>query len=250
MAEGFVVTKVLVACGGCSTGRWVRPHVSFAVCLLFRAHPPPRSSLRYPPPPNRPPDHCPQTTAAALYERIRTVGLDPSRVYHVRGASIHRPSLDITLDDGTIAFTEDICGRITGAFFVGDGEILLQPPNRVERASLTLFTGMAILEEQLSSGYLRFNDDTAANSSLSYLPLPAAPTSSRNGPTPSQNWPTSTPPACSSTSAISFPRRLPTTPPAKFRLCFTPISSEKPSAALTSSGTPPSPSLSGLANRR
>jgi hypothetical protein len=106
------------------------------------------------------PDHCPPT-AAALYHRIRTVGLSPDRVYHVRGASIHRPSLDITLDDGTLAFTEDICGRITGAFFVGDGEILLQPPNRLERASLTLFTGMAILEEQLNSGYLRFNDDTA-----------------------------------------------------------------------------------------
>src|ERR1019366_9856866 len=28
--------------------------------------------------------------------------------------------------------------------------------------SLALFTGMAILEEQLTSGYLRFNDDTAA----------------------------------------------------------------------------------------
>ena len=104
--------------------------------------------------------HCPKT-AADLYARLRTVGLDPDRVYHVRGASIHRPSLDLTFDDGTIAFTEDICGRTTGAFFVGDGEILLQPPNRVERGSLSLFTGMAILEEQFTSGYLRFNDDTA-----------------------------------------------------------------------------------------
>jgi peptidase M1-like protein len=106
------------------------------------------------------PDHCPKT-AADLYERLRTIGLDPARVYHVRGASIHRPSLDLTFDDGTLTFTEDICGRTTGAFFVGDGEILLQPPNRVERGSLALFTGMAILEEQLTSGYLRFNDDTA-----------------------------------------------------------------------------------------
>ena len=105
-------------------------------------------------------DHCPKT-AADLYTRLRTVGLDPARVYHVRGASIHRPSLDLTFDDGTLAFTEDVCGRTTGAFFVGDGEILLQPPNRVERASLSLFTGMAILEEQFNSGYLRFNDDTA-----------------------------------------------------------------------------------------
>src|SRR5208282_4440924 len=83
-------------------------------------------------------------------------------VYHVRDASIDRPNLHLDLDDGTLAFTEDICGRITGAFFEGEGEIRLRPPNRVERGSLALFTGMAILEEQFTSGYLRFNDDTAA----------------------------------------------------------------------------------------
>ncbi len=107
-----------------------------------------------------PDPHCPQTTAA-LYSRIGTVGLDPGRVYRVRDASLDRPSLNVTLEDGTLAFTEDICGRITGAFFVGDGEVLLRPPTRTERASLTLFTGMAILEEQFNSAYLRFNDDTA-----------------------------------------------------------------------------------------
>ena len=104
---------------------------------------------------------CPQT-ASALYARIRSVGLDPQRVYHVRDAAIDRPNLHLDLDDGTVAFTEDICGRITGAFFEGEGEVRLRPPNRAERGSLALFTGMAILEEQFTSGYLRFNDDTAA----------------------------------------------------------------------------------------
>jgi hypothetical protein len=104
---------------------------------------------------------CPQTTGG-LYARIRSVELDPQRVHHVRDASIDRPNLHLDFDDGTLAFTEDICGRITGAFFEGEGEIRLRPPNRVERGSLALFTGMAILEEQFTSGYLRFNDDTAA----------------------------------------------------------------------------------------
>jgi peptidase M1-like protein len=104
---------------------------------------------------------CPQTTSG-LYARIRSVGLDAQRVYHIRDASIDRPNLHLDFDDGTLAFTEDICGRITGAFFEGEGEIRLRPPNRVERGSLALFTGMAILEEQFTSGYLRFNDDTAA----------------------------------------------------------------------------------------
>jgi hypothetical protein len=104
---------------------------------------------------------CPQTTSE-LYARIRSVELDPQRVYHVRNASIDRQNLHLDFDDGTLAFTEDICGRITGALFEGEGEILLRPPNRVERGSLALFTGMAILEERFTSGYLRFNDDTAA----------------------------------------------------------------------------------------
>ena len=114
---------------------------------------------------------CPQTTSG-LYARIRSVGLDPQRVYHVRDASIDRPNLHIDFDDGTLAFTEDICGRITGAFFEGEGEIRLRPPNRVERGSLALFTGMAILEEQFTAGYLRFNDDTAAALQRSLTPAP------------------------------------------------------------------------------
>src|SRR6266404_5835937 len=114
---------------------------------------------------------CPQTTSG-LYTRIRSVGLDPQRVYHVRDATIDRPSLHLDLDDGTLAFTEDICGRITGAFFEGEGEIRLRPPSRVERGSLALFTGGAILEEQFSSGYLRFNDDTAAVLQRYSTPVP------------------------------------------------------------------------------
>jgi len=104
---------------------------------------------------------CPQKPAD-LYKQLRTVGLDPQRVFHVRGASIDRPNLHLDFDDGTIAFTSDVCGRITGAMFLGDGEILLRPPDREERESMALFTGMAILEEPFTSAYLRFNDDTPA----------------------------------------------------------------------------------------
>jgi hypothetical protein len=82
-------------------------------------------------------------------------------VFKVRGASLDRPAIHITLEDGTIAFTKDVLGRITGAFFEGDGEVLLIPPNDVERRSISLFTGMAILEERFSTAYFRFNDNTA-----------------------------------------------------------------------------------------
>jgi hypothetical protein len=99
--------------------------------------------------------------AEALYLQLRQVGLDPSRVYQVRGASLDRAAVHITLEDGTIGFTQDVMGRITGAFFEGDGEVLLTPPNTVERRSMSLFTGMAILEEHFATAYFRFNDDAA-----------------------------------------------------------------------------------------
>ena len=98
--------------------------------------------------------------AEALYLQLRSVGLDKSRVYRIRDASLDRAALHITLNDGTIAFTEDVAGRVTGAFFEGDGEVLLMPPDRAERGSMTLFTDAAILEEKFVTAYFRFNDDT------------------------------------------------------------------------------------------
>ena len=100
--------------------------------------------------------------AESLYLQLSSVGLDSARVFRVRDSSIDRPAIHITLEDGTIAFTRDVLGRITGAFFEGDGEVLLVPPNEVERRSMSLFTGMAILEERFTTAYFRFNDDTAA----------------------------------------------------------------------------------------
>ena len=99
--------------------------------------------------------------AETLYMQLSQVGLDASRVYKIRDAAIDRPGIHISLEDGMIGFTQDVMGRITGAFFEGDGEILLTPPNEVERRSMSLFTGMAILEERFSTAYFRFDDDVA-----------------------------------------------------------------------------------------
>ena len=105
----------------------------------------------------------PQTSGPALplYRALRTAGLDPQKVYKIREAAIDRVDIHLWLSDGTIAFTQSVAGRITGAFFQGEGEVLMRPPDRMERASLGLFTGQGVLEERFSSAYLRFNDDTA-----------------------------------------------------------------------------------------
>lgn len=100
------------------------------------------------------------TNAESLYSQLGNVGLDPARVYEVRGTQFNRAAIQFSLDSGTIAFTEDVAGRVTGAFFEGDGEVLLVPPDQVERSSMARFTGAAILEERFVSAYFRFDDDT------------------------------------------------------------------------------------------
>ncbi len=109
---------------------------------------------------NAPGAALPDHPAQDLYLQLRSVGLDKSRVYKIRGAALDRAAFHVTFEDGVIAFTEDVAGRITGAFFEGDGEILLSPRDQPERASMTLFTGAAILEERFLTAYFRFNDDT------------------------------------------------------------------------------------------
>ena len=96
----------------------------------------------------------------ALYHQLRSAGLDPNQVYKIRDAVLDRDDLHFYMNDGVIGFTQAVDGRITGAYFTGDGEILVRPPNNSERASLGLFTGMGVLNEQLIAAYLRFNDDT------------------------------------------------------------------------------------------
>ncbi len=121
--------------------------ISFAICALYAVRAFGESPAEKP--------------AETLYLQLGQVKLDPARVYQVRGASLDRSAIHITLEDGTIGFTQDVMGRITGAFFEGDGEVLLVPPNDVERRSMSLFTGMAILEEHFATAYFRFNDDAA-----------------------------------------------------------------------------------------
>ena len=112
--------------------------------------------------------------AENLYLQLRSVGLDKSRVYKARDLSFDGGAFHISLDDGTIAFTEDVMGRVTGAFFEGDGEVLLVPPDQVERASMALFTGAAILEERFVTAYFRFNDDTFDRLQPTLIPAEAS----------------------------------------------------------------------------
>ncbi|MCI0353122.1 MAG: hypothetical protein L0Z53_27195, partial [Acidobacteriales bacterium] len=105
------------------------------------------------------PAPAPTHDTAALYRQLSTVGLDPSRTHAIRDASVNREEIHLVFTEGTISFTQPVNGQITGAFFEGEGEILLVPPNQVERGTLALFTKAAVLTEKFNAAYLRFSGD-------------------------------------------------------------------------------------------
>lgn len=96
-----------------------------------------------------------------LYRQIREDPIDPSQVYFVREVRLNRGGVNIYLNRGFIGMLAPVGGRITGAVFSGDGEILLLPSNRVEKQSLAQFTKASVLEERFTTAYLRFTDNTA-----------------------------------------------------------------------------------------
>jgi hypothetical protein len=80
----------------------------------------------------------------------------------IRDITIRRDTLSISFNRGTIAFLEGVNGRITGAIFLGSGEILSIPPDPVEKRQMFKFTGSPILNERFDAGIFRFTDETYA----------------------------------------------------------------------------------------
>ena len=101
----------------------------------------------------------PASSAATLYRNLRESGLDLTKVYHVRDATFDREDLHFALNDGWVIVGEEVAGHVNAVFFVGDGEVLVIPPDRSERASIGLFLNTGVLEEKFTSAYFRFFDD-------------------------------------------------------------------------------------------
>jgi len=114
---------------------------------------------------------CPRPAAAStppeaaspqeLLKQLDAVSADPTQIYTLRNVQITRDRLKLYFNRGFIAFFTPVAGAITGAVFSGDGEVLLIPPVAVEKRNLAQFTQSPILEERITSAYLRFTDRTA-----------------------------------------------------------------------------------------
>ncbi len=100
-----------------------------------------------------------------LSKVLRDATLDPEACFRVREFAYRRNEVRIFLTEGILIFRKPVNGMRTGAVFVAseeleDAEILLIPPNRMERRSLASFTGEPNLDEHFHAAVFLFTDGT------------------------------------------------------------------------------------------
>ena len=105
-----------------------------------------------------------QTTAAVgpnsdpVYQHLRNIGLGSESVT-VKDFQLKRDAATFHLS-GYVCFVAPVNGKVTGAVFVGDGKMVLDPPIPIERSSLKLLTKSDEFVEQYEHMVLRFTDST------------------------------------------------------------------------------------------
>src|SRR5262245_25476313 len=98
--------------------------------------------------------------ADGIVAQLSKIRLDKSQIYSVRDLTIRRDVLTIALNRGAIAFLEPVSGKVTGAVFIGSGEIVAIPPDPIEKQQMHKFSGTPILNEPFESAVFRFTDNS------------------------------------------------------------------------------------------
>src|SRR5689334_6924480 len=79
--------------------------------------------------------------ADEILTQLAKIRPDKAQIHSVRDITIRRDVLTISLNRGAIAFFEPVNGRVTGAVFIGSGEIVAIPPDSIEKQQIYKFTG-------------------------------------------------------------------------------------------------------------
>ncbi|MGA2813295.1 MAG: M1 family aminopeptidase [Candidatus Acidiferrum sp.] len=105
-----------------------------------------------------------ERTAHELYDALKAQRVDPAAVYRIEPEnriSVRRGDATLAFDEGILAFFSALDGQITGAVFSGRGHVLAAPRDPVEKQQMARFLNATVLDEDFTSGYLRFTDGTA-----------------------------------------------------------------------------------------
>lgn len=106
-----------------------------------------------------------ETPGPGMVEEFRAAGLDSQACFRVRDLQFSKDEARFYLNEGLIVFRKPVNGVRTAAVFSaevegGDGEVLLMPPTRGERLSLSRFIGTPNLAEPFKTVLFLFTDST------------------------------------------------------------------------------------------
>jgi hypothetical protein len=93
------------------------------------------------------------------YQQLRNIRLSGEAIA-VNNLTLVRDAATFHLRSGTVCFVSPVQGKVTGAVFVGDGNMVLDPPLPSERSSLRLLTRENEFSEDFAHLVLRFTDGT------------------------------------------------------------------------------------------
>ena len=93
------------------------------------------------------------------YQLLRNIGLG-GEVVSVKDFTLKRDAATFHLHSGNVCFVSAVQGKITGAVFVGDGNMVLDPPLGIERSTLKLLTKEDEFSERFGQLVMRFTDNT------------------------------------------------------------------------------------------
>jgi hypothetical protein len=106
-------------------------------------------------------DAAPGANSDPTYQQLRNLTLGSESVT-VSNFTFKRDAATFHLRSGTLCFVNPVQGKITGAVFLGDGNMILDPPLAVERGTIKLLTKEEEFSETFNQMVLRFTDDTYA----------------------------------------------------------------------------------------
>jgi hypothetical protein len=98
--------------------------------------------------------------ADGILAQLSKIRLDKKQIHNIRDLTLRRDVLSISFARGLIVFTQPVAGKVTGAVFIGSGEVVAIPPDTMEKQQIYKFTGTPILDETFQTAVLRFTDDT------------------------------------------------------------------------------------------
>jgi hypothetical protein len=96
----------------------------------------------------------------AIWNALAKPAFDPAKVATVNNLVIERDRIRITLDSGTLHFTQPVNGIVFGAVFSGVGHLQVTPPNLLEAQQLELFTKQKTLNVTFDQAAFSFTDKT------------------------------------------------------------------------------------------